>query len=37
MNALQAQCTVCEAEWTRPDDDKGSNTLPVWARQHQHA
>jgi mannose-6-phosphate isomerase-like protein (cupin superfamily) len=37
MNALKAQCTVCSEEWTRPDDDLGSNTLPVWARQHQHA
>jgi mannose-6-phosphate isomerase-like protein (cupin superfamily) len=37
MNALRAQCTVCGADWVRPDDDKGSNTLPVWARGHHHA
>lgn len=34
MNALRAECTVCGAVWNRPDDDKGSNTLPVWARHH---
>ncbi len=36
MCALKAVCTVCGAEWERPEDDISASSLPVWAREHRH-
>jgi hypothetical protein len=35
QNPLTAQCSDCGATWERPDYDAGSNTLPIWAVDHQ--
>jgi mannose-6-phosphate isomerase-like protein (cupin superfamily) len=35
MNPNEARCADCDAVWERPPDDRGSNTLPVWAREHE--
>jgi hypothetical protein len=34
QNPLTARCTDCGATWDRPEYDVGSNTLPIWATQH---
>jgi mannose-6-phosphate isomerase-like protein (cupin superfamily) len=34
--ATSATCTVCGAEWNRPEDDPSAASLPVWAREHRH-
>jgi hypothetical protein len=33
-NPTSAECVDCGALWERPEDDFGSNTLPVWAVEH---
>lgn len=36
MCPLAAVCSVCGAEWHRPQDDQEAATLSVWARRHRH-
>jgi mannose-6-phosphate isomerase-like protein (cupin superfamily) len=35
LNPTVAECTDCGETWERPDGDAGSNTLPVWAAEHE--
>lgn len=35
QNPLTAECTDCGATWEQPEQDSGSNTLPVWAVEHE--
>ena len=36
MCPLSAVCSVCGAEWSRPEDDKEAASLSTWAREHRH-
>jgi hypothetical protein len=35
LNPTVAECADCGETWERPDGDAGSNTLPVWAAEHE--